>query len=247
MLPGTHSGQAEAVTPRKLVRLALIYEGGLLILAVLLGWLSGHWPWALWKNTPQGWLYGTLATGPLLVVFWICDRLPVKSLEEIRDFLRTALAPTLLACSTWQLFLVALLAGGCEELLFRGVLQPWCGIWLSSLIFGLAHAITPAYAILAGVISLLLGGLLEWTGDLVAPVVTHTLYDFLAFLWLTTVLRLEQADEAENSGRELNVAASDRPDDSTADENRSPDENHITDENPGPDKNLDGDGAAERA
>jgi hypothetical protein len=46
----------------------------------------------------------------------------------------------------------------------------------------MAHCITPTYAVLAGVIGGYLGGLLEGANNILAPIVTHALYDFLAFL-----------------------------------------------------------------
>ncbi len=39
----------------------------------------------------------------------------------------------------WSIVAASLLAGFSEELLFRGALQPWIGIWLTSLLFAAAH------------------------------------------------------------------------------------------------------------
>ena len=69
-----------------------------------------------------------------------------------------------------------------EELLFRGVLHPLAGPFWSNVLFGLAHFITPTYAVLAGLLGAYLGGLLELSENLLAPIITHGLYDFLAFL-----------------------------------------------------------------
>ena len=78
-----------------------------------------------------------------------------------------------------------------KELLFRGVLQPWIGRWGaaaglvgSNLIFGLAHCITPTYAIVAGLVGVYLGLLLNLEGEanLLIPITTHAVYDWLAFL-----------------------------------------------------------------
>jgi membrane protease YdiL (CAAX protease family) len=98
--------------------------------------------------------------------------------------------------SMMQLALISLLAGFGEELLFRGVLQsalgdrigpPW-GIWMgllvASVIFGMCHWLTSTYALLATLIGIYLGALLLLTGNLIAPIVTHALYDFVALVYM---------------------------------------------------------------
>ena len=72
---------------------------------------------------------------------------------------------------------LGLASGVAEEAFFRGALQPALGWLLASLIFGLVHfaprrELLPwtGFALGAG---MLLGGLFEWTGNLVAPIVAH--------------------------------------------------------------------------
>jgi len=76
-----------------------------------------------------------------------------------------------------ECLLLAAFSGVAEEAFFRGALQPLLGWLAASLVFGLVHfvpqrAFLPwtGFAVLAG---LLLGGLFEATGNLVAPVVAH--------------------------------------------------------------------------
>jgi membrane protease YdiL (CAAX protease family) len=54
-------------------------------------------------------------------------------------------------------------------------------LW-SNVIFGLAHFVTPTYALLAGILGGYLGWLFTVSGNLLAPIIAHGLYDFLAFL-----------------------------------------------------------------
>src|SRR5262249_11763239 len=97
-----------------------------------------------------------------------------------------------------ELALVALAAGLGEEMLFRGFLQAylvqgmpvWPAIAIASVVFGVLHLITPTYAVLATLISLYLGWLFVATDDLLAVVVAHALYDFLALVYL---IRSDQA------------------------------------------------------
>lgn len=92
-----------------------------------------------------------------------------------------------------QFALVAVLAGVGEELLFRGVLQTllirWTtlivGLLAASLLFGLAHALSRIYFLLATLIGLYLGCLVIQCNDLVSVMVAHALYDFLALAYLS--------------------------------------------------------------
>jgi len=98
--------------------------------------------------------------------------------------------------SVLEFALIALAAGVGEELLFRGLMQvliaEWCGpptgvvlaIGLTSVVFALLHALSPAYATLAFGMSVYLGLLQHYSGNILAPVVTHAAYDFAALWWL---------------------------------------------------------------
>jgi membrane protease YdiL (CAAX protease family) len=96
-----------------------------------------------------------------------------------------------------QLALVALLAGVGVELLFRGVIQsllihwttPAAGLLLASLAFGAAHALSKLYFLLATLIGLCFGWVVLHYHDLVAPMVAHTVYDFVALVYLSRVNR----------------------------------------------------------
>ena len=92
---------------------------------------------------------------------------------------------------------MALLAGVGEEALFRGVIQPalaahlpaWAAIaHRHRLLFGLAHWVTPTYAILAGIVGAYLGWLLlRLSGNLLVPIVAHALYDVVALAVLASL------------------------------------------------------------
>jgi membrane protease YdiL (CAAX protease family) len=55
---------------------------------------------------------------------------------------------------------------------------------LAAALFGVLHFITPAYAVLAGLLGLYMGVLYLVTGNLLVPIVVHSLYDFVALLYL---------------------------------------------------------------
>ena len=118
---------------------------------------------------------------------------------DIRDLLLKTLAPSLHTRSWMDLLLLATIAGVSEELLFRGVIQPmlsawWgltAGLWVSNIIFGLVHAITPLYAVLVTVVGLYLSLSMTVGGEnnLLIPIIIHSLYDFLAFIVLMRMYR----------------------------------------------------------
>jgi membrane protease YdiL (CAAX protease family) len=108
--------------------------------------------------------------------------------------------PVLAARPAAQLALIAMLAGVAEETLFRGVVQvgltrvlPEGGALVAtSVAFGLAHFVTPTYAILAGLAGLYLGSLYQLQGNLLVPIIAHALYDFIALLYLVRRYRASQ-------------------------------------------------------
>ena len=142
-------------------------------------------------------------TLPPLVLFLVSMRSRWAPLLRIRELLRDSFMPLLAGCGPLDLLLISLSAGVGEELLFRGVLQPGLSVWLgpgaglalASVVFGLCHAVTVAYFVIATLIGGYLGWLMEHSGGLLAPVVTHTAYDFVALLYLQRELSATRASE----------------------------------------------------
>lgn len=82
----------------------------------------------------------------------------------------------------WPLaILVALCAGIGEEILYRGVLQRWLGVWGQGILFGLAHAGNgfPPQVLFAFLLGVGFGYLFRRGWSLVSLIVAHTLYDFV--------------------------------------------------------------------
>jgi membrane protease YdiL (CAAX protease family) len=116
----------------------------------------------------------------------------LTSVRHLVQIVQDQLGPLLISRSPLELALLATLAGAAEELLFRGVMQvglsrlvpEGLALVLSSAAFGLAHFLTPTYALLAGLGGLYLGSLFWLQGNLLVPVIAHALYDFLALTYL---------------------------------------------------------------
>ena len=186
------------------LNIAALFEGSLVIGAFFLGWLVDLNPTASWQWSMLALVWGIAGAVPMFVLFLIAHYFAVGPFRSIRKFLIDTLGPSLGACRWYDLILLSLLAGVTEELLFRGVLQPWLEQWgtafgltVSNILFGLAHAITPLYAVLAGLSGAYLGWLFDASGErnLLTPVVTHTVYDYLAFVVVLRTYRLEMSGD----------------------------------------------------
>jgi membrane protease YdiL (CAAX protease family) len=179
-----------------------LFEAGLAVIAVIIAWFVGIEPLEQVHLQGSAAAWGVGATVPLFASFLMLFGRAGGALHEIRQILLELLGPPLAACRWYELVGLALLTGFSEELLFRGVLQEWMGRWGvvfglvgSNVLFGLAHFITPLYALIAGVLGMYLGALYRWPaeGNLVAPMLTHALYDFLAFLVVVQTYRNNHA------------------------------------------------------
>jgi len=172
-------------------------EMGLLLVAAGLAWalavpLWGGWHWS-WLDF--GW--GVAGAVPMLITFRWLMRLEWPALRRIREFLERVICSALGEWSVARMLAISVLAGVAEEVLFRAVLQGGLergvgaapALVLAGAVFGICHWITPAYALIAGLMGCYLGGLWWWSGNLLTPVVAHAAYDFVALVWLLRVRR----------------------------------------------------------
>lgn len=164
----------------------------MLLIGLFLGWVFSvgaadqiHWSWTAL-------MWGSLSAIALFLVILGFEHLPFDPLRSIQNRIIATIGKALAQCNLLELALISLLAGLGEEVLFRGFLMVWLeslggywvGLGLSSILFGLAHYINWVNVILTGVVGLFLGWLFDATGErnLLAPIVCHALYDFLAFI-----------------------------------------------------------------
>ena len=156
------------------------------------------------SNNYMLWLFGILSTVPLVVFAVVIDIFEDKipAIQEVSDavlrsvygLLGGSFKPALALVTT---FTLGIMAGVGEEILFRGILQEsiyeqhWTtnydtiiSIVLSSIVFGLVHAVTPLYVVFATIASLYFGTLYALcNGDLTIPILCHSLYDIGALLY----------------------------------------------------------------
>lgn len=184
---------AQEPWPRhRVLLLTVAFEGGLAILAWPLGWLLQHRPLATLTGSLPAVGLGLLAAVPMIGGGLIFSWWPVGPLRRIRQFVDEFLRPFFLRCTLADLAGISLLAGIGEEMLFRGVVQAylmdrlgrWTGLGLASVVFGLLHAITPTYAVLATLAGIYLGVVWLATGNLLVVIVAHAVYDFVILTYL---------------------------------------------------------------
>jgi hypothetical protein len=193
------------------LRLAALFEGGLILVALALGLIVGIDPFADFRIDRAGVLLGLAAALPPFLLLAVTDRFRFSALERIKRHVLQLLGPALATCRWYQLAFIAALAGLGEDLVFRGVLQRCLERWLdfggsgriaglvvSNIIFGLLHLVTPTYAILAAVMGIYFGVLFDATqpANLVVPVLAHGVYDYLAFLLLRREARTSLISQA---------------------------------------------------
>lgn len=180
-------------------KLACYFEGSLVLVAIVLGWIADIDPFAKVNFTEMAVLYGLIGTVPLFLIFMVLYQVEIAEVKKIQTLLQDTLGPSLHRYNWADLFILAAIAGISEEILFRGVIQPWmesswgllAGLIGSNIIFGLVHAVTPLYAVLAALVGIYLGLFLDYGGErnLLTPIIIHGLYDFLAFIVIMRLYR----------------------------------------------------------
>jgi len=136
--------------------------------------------------------WGIIATVPLAVLLLWFTRTTNPMLASFRNDQIEFFAKIGFEFTPLRITLMAIGAGVSEELLFRGVFQTWIdgfapvivALIITNIVFGLLHYRTAIYAIIAGVVGIYLGTLYVLTGNLIAPIIAHGLYDAIAFAYL---------------------------------------------------------------
>jgi len=174
-----------------------LFELALLVVAVLWGWLF-HRPALLdfhWRLTTA--FIGIVAAIPPFVFFLWTLNSSLHVFSRHRQLMESLLRPLFGNWSILQLFAISLVAAISEEAFFRWAIQGSLAdhvnvilaVVLASALFGAFHLITWTYAIIAAFIGAYLGLLWIWTGNLLTPMITHAVYDFVALVYFLRVYR----------------------------------------------------------
>ena len=180
---------------------AALFEGSLAVAAVVLGWALGIDPFESYRWNGAAAFWGIAAIVPLLGLLAWSMRSAWRPLRSLRRFFDISIVPLFQPLSMVQLAVLSILAGVGEELLFRGIVQAGIGhgiggmvgtaigLIAAAMLFGFAHALSPAYFVLATLIGFYLGGIWLWTDNLLTPIIAHAGYDFLALCYLARFRR----------------------------------------------------------
>ncbi|GAB4535110.1 MAG: hypothetical protein Tsb0020_50490 [Haliangiales bacterium] len=107
--------------------------------------------------------------------------------QRLHQDFRSLLGPL----TSREILILALASAVGEELLFRGALQPWIGIWPQAAVFALLHVgpgrrflpwTATSFALAIG-----FGYLFEWTGDLGGPIAAHFTINYLNLHFIARV------------------------------------------------------------
>lgn len=156
---------------------------------------------------------GLLWTVPMLGLIAIIQLFPLKSVRELSSLVDEQLIPMFKEKDLKALAVTAAAAGIGEEILFRWTIQTgfaegldvsyaiiW-GIAIASVVFGLMHWLTPAYAVIATLISVYLGIQLWVTESLLSVIITHGVYDFVMLVYLVKyrAARIHETASSQNN------------------------------------------------
>jgi len=150
---------------------------------------------------------GIIATLPPVLFLWWFSNTDLPAFAEFRHSQIKFFAEVGFRFTPLRIVLMAIGAGVCEELMFRGVLQSWIdgfapiitAIILSNVVFGLLHMRTVLYAVIAGGIGVYFGVLYALTDNLVVPMVAHGLYDAVALEYTRRAIALYHQHSSERA------------------------------------------------
>ena len=171
--------------------LIILLYGGLSLAALVIGFARDDIDIYRLEGSTATWLMVSplLGLGVGLVVVAL-SRLSVRQFRWARR-LHIDFRHILGQLSLTEILILAAASSVGEELLFRGALMPWLGLWPQAVIFALLH-VGPGKRFLpwtasAFVVGLLFGWLAQTTGDLGAPIAAHFIINGLNLHFISRV------------------------------------------------------------
>jgi len=161
-------------------------------------WTGAVLPALSGGSVPRMLLWGVALAIPLLGMLTVIRHARWSWIRDLWIQPAGLIGPAVSRMTRLELALIALSAGVGEELLFRGFLQHWLlvtgivpAILLPSMLFGLLHWLSPAYAATVFLVGLYLACLIALVPgvSLGALMVAHTLYDLIALVLLRDTIR----------------------------------------------------------
>lgn len=140
--------------------------------------------------TPSWLLLGPLAGFVLGVIVVLLTRVATAKFQWARD-LHGSFRDLLGQLSGREIVILALASSIGEELLFRGALLPWLGVWVQAIVFALLH-VGPhrrflPWTVSAFALGLVFGWLALATHNLGGPIAAHFAINFLNLRYIVAV------------------------------------------------------------
>ena len=161
---------------------------------------TGRSPWTQQPRLPTSGLEAVVASVLLGAASGTLVVIALRRLEQKASWARALgdkLRPIVSQQSDLSLMAMAVGAGVCEELFFRGWLSQVVGVTLSSLAFGLPHQVRGAgrigWLVSAVALGAWLATLYALTGQLIGPIVAHTLINAVNLRHLRGTSRLQRS------------------------------------------------------
>ena len=211
--PAPDAGEPAKIIVPQLLRFGLLLEMGLLGLALIIDWVAQfsdpNQP--LLEMLRTDWvrqsLIGSAAALPLLLLPLLAEFVPIGFFRHLQLVADQLLTPLFRSVPIWKYLLLSIAAGVGEEMLFRWCIQGGVtalfadsqtglivGILVASGLFGICHWISPTYALATFLVGLYLGWLMSYAGSVIAPIICHALYDFVALIYLGKIRQLPRVE-----------------------------------------------------
>ena len=141
----------------------------------------------LFDGGPADVAVGAASAAVLWAVFWVGDRLVSRVLPRLSAEVDDLYAVRGETTAARMPFVLAVI-GPAEEVFWRGLVQSRAGIAVALVGYALVHVWErkPILLLAALVGGAFWGGLFAWTGSLVAPIVSHLLWDLAIIVWFPT-------------------------------------------------------------
>lgn len=139
----------------------------------------------------------TAANGFFMMWFGRRVQLEPPGIAKLDEIVRNELALLFREFNPMDILLVAAASGFCEEVFFRGVLQNQFNLFFAGIIFGFFHCPDVrylSYGIFAAVAGLFFGWLYQYTGNLWAPIIAHSLSNLIVISIIRYGLKPHQKD-----------------------------------------------------
>jgi membrane protease YdiL (CAAX protease family) len=184
-----------------LLKLAILTEGAAFFIAIVLGLFFRTSLFPITADFTRDVFLGTAFALPPLFFFFASFSKRAKTwpiIRSLRKTMSTDIKAIFSESNLIDLIIISVCAGIGEEFLFRGVIQAQFGIIIASVVFGLAHFVTPAYVIVATIMGFYMGLLFSVSGSLLIPMQTHFIYDLGALIYLRYFVRNEEVVKEVN-------------------------------------------------